>query len=124
MFRIRTEYTIEITEICQFYFNSIKMGHNNNRWRGIRKWPNGDIWALQAHHINQLLVDENTPIRQGTHYAVAAGELLGSHAHTHFVFKTNTGGKEKACMKIELLILKENLRCISKYKSFQNNTKF
>ena len=78
----------------QFYFNSIEMGHNNNRWRGIREWPNGDIWALQAHHINQLLVDENAPISQGTQYAVAAGELLGSHAHTHFVFRTNTEGKE------------------------------
>ena len=78
----------------QFFFNSLKMGHNNNRWRGLRRWPNGDLWTLQAHHIVNLLVPEHEPIEQGTHYAVAAGVLTGSHAHSHFVFKVGEGDRE------------------------------
>ena len=35
----------------QFYFNSLEKGDNNNRWRGIRTWPNGQRWVLQAHHL-------------------------------------------------------------------------
>ncbi|MBD3267564.1 PKD domain-containing protein [bacterium] len=70
-----------------YYFNSIARGHNNNRWRGIKQWPNGDLWTLQVHHLLELRVDEHTPIPQGKHYAAAAGELTGSHAHSHFVFK-------------------------------------
>jgi hypothetical protein len=71
----------------QFFFNSLELGHNNNRWRGVRRWPGGDLWTLQAHHIVRLLVPEHEPLRRGTHYAVAAGVLTGSHAHSHFVFK-------------------------------------
>ncbi len=71
----------------QFYFNSLVRGHNNNRWRGIRRWASGDRWVIQAHHMTRLLVPEHTPLAQGTHYAEAAGTLTGSHAHSHFVFK-------------------------------------
>ncbi len=71
----------------QFYFNSLAMGHNNNRWRAVRKWPNGDTWTLQVHHLLDLLIPQHTKLNQGKHYAVAAGELTGSHAHSHFVFK-------------------------------------
>ncbi len=78
----------------QFYFNSIAMGHNNNRWRAIRRWPNGDRWVLQVHHLLELLVDEHEPLKQGDHYAAAAGELTGSHAHSHFVFKIGEDGEE------------------------------
>ncbi len=72
-----------------FYFNSLAQGHNNNRWRGIREWKNGQQWTLQSHHITRLLVPQHTPVPQNTHYAVAAGVLTGSHAHSHFVFKVN-----------------------------------
>ena len=75
----------------QYLFNSLAAGHNNNRWRGIRRWPNGDVWALQTHHDDRLLVPEHAPIKQGTHYAVGAGVHCGSFAHTHFVFKVGRG---------------------------------
>jgi PKD repeat protein len=71
----------------QYDFQSLKLGQNNNRWRGIRTWPDGQRWVLQAHHHVKLLVPEKTPLRQGTHFAVAAGINTGSHAHSHFVFK-------------------------------------
>ncbi len=69
------------------YFNSLAMGHNNNRWRGIRRWDNGDVWALQTHHLIDLLVPENQPLKSGTRYATTAGVHVGSHQHTHFEFK-------------------------------------
>ncbi|MBC8869025.1 MAG: PKD domain-containing protein [Planctomycetes bacterium] len=69
------------------YFNSLKAGHNNNRWRGIRRWPNGDVWALQTHHLIKLLVPEDTSLSVGTEYATTAGVHVGSHEHTHFEFK-------------------------------------
>jgi PKD repeat protein len=77
-------------------FNSLAAGHNNNRWRGIRKWPNGDVWALQSHHLVKLLVPEHTKLKRGTQYATAAGVWVGSHQHTHYVFKVapRTGGPE------------------------------
>jgi len=63
------------------------MGHNNNRWRGIRRWENGDVWALQTHHLIELLVPENTPLKAEEPYATTAGVHVGSHQHTHFEFK-------------------------------------
>jgi hypothetical protein len=69
------------------YFNSLAAGHNNNRWRGIRRWENGDVWALQTHHLIKLLVPENQPLAIGTKYATTAGVHVGSHEHTHFEFK-------------------------------------
>ena len=77
-------------------FNSLAAGHNNNRWRGVRRWPNGETWALQTHHIVKLLVPEHTPLKAGAHYASAAGVHVGSHNHTHFVFKVTPaeGGPE------------------------------
>lgn len=71
----------------QAWFNSLAMGHNNNRWRGVRRWPNGDVWALQTHHLVELLVPENTPLSAGAKYATTAGVHVGSHEHTHFEFK-------------------------------------
>jgi len=69
------------------YFNSLAMGHNNNRWRGIRLWENGDVWALQTHHLIELTAPEKTPLEAGTRYATTAGVHVGSHEHTHFEFK-------------------------------------
>jgi hypothetical protein len=71
----------------QWLFNSVAAGHNNNRWRGIRRWSNGDIWAIQTHHLIDLLVKERTPLKAGNQYATAAGVWVGSHEHTHFEFK-------------------------------------
>lgn len=71
----------------QAYFNSLAAGDNNNRWRGIRRWENGDVWALQTHHLIDLLIPQNTPLPIGTKYATTAGTAVGSHEHTHFEFK-------------------------------------
>ena len=68
-------------------FNSLAAGHNNNRWRGLRRWPNGDLWAIQTHHLITLLVPEHTPLRAGTQYATAAGVAVGAADHTHYEFK-------------------------------------
>ena len=75
-------------------FNSIAAGHNNNRWRGVRAWPDGSKWTLQSHHLTRLLVPEREPIGAGTHYAEAAGVLVGDHDHSHFVFRIEEGGRE------------------------------
>ena len=77
-------------------FNSVAAGHNNNRWRGIRKWPGGDVWVIQTHHLVRLTVKEHTKLKRGTQYATAAGVWVGSHQHTHWVFKIRPkqGGPE------------------------------
>lgn len=79
----------------QAWFNSLAMGHNNNRWRGIRRWPNGDVWALQTHHLIELLVPQNAPLQIGTRYATTAGVHVGSHEHTHFEFKVGRKNKQR-----------------------------
>lgn len=77
-----------------YQFNSLEAGHNNNRWRGHRKWNDGSEWILQVHHHSQLLVPEHQPIRPGQHYAVGAGVHSGAHDHSHFVFKIVRDGTE------------------------------
>jgi PKD repeat protein len=62
----------------------------DHRWRGVRRWPNGDIWGLQSHHVDRLLVEEHTPLEQGTHYGEAAGKGIGSHPHSHFEFRVGS----------------------------------
>lgn len=76
-----------------FYFNSLQMGHNNNRWRGIHRWPNGAEWILQAHHMTELTVKERKPIKQGRQFALGAGVCSGVVDHSHFVFKVHDYGE-------------------------------
>ncbi len=76
-----------------FYFNSLDMGHNNNRWRGIRRWDDGSEWIIQAHHMTELTVPEHQPIRQGEQFAWGAGVLSGTVDHSHFVFKVHDEGE-------------------------------
>ena len=71
----------------QFYFNSLSAGHNNNRWRGIRNWENGDIWHIQTHHLVQSLVPEYQPLKKGQPYAYTGAIRSGYTSHTHFVLK-------------------------------------
>lgn len=78
-----------------YYFNSLKNGDNNNRWRGNYQWENGDIWTLQNHHMLNLLIPEHTPIKAGIHYADAAGVHVGSHNHAHYVFRIKSPEDEK-----------------------------
>jgi hypothetical protein len=81
-----------------YNFNTIKSGHNNNRWRAFKNWENGDTWIIQTHHHNELLVPEFQNIKKGTKYAYTAGTLSGSHTHTHFVFKVKQPGFEEFFM--------------------------
>lgn len=74
-----------------FYFNSLEMGHNNNRWRGIHRWPDGSEWILQAHHMTALTVPEHQPLNKGEQFAWGAGVLSGATDHSHFVFKIREG---------------------------------
>ena len=76
-----------------FYFNSLAMGHNNNRWRGLHRWPNGAEWILQAHHMTELTVAEHQPIAKGQQFAWGAGVLSGGIDHSHFVFKIHDYGE-------------------------------
>lgn len=59
----------------------------DHRWRGVRRWKNGDVWGLQSHHVDKLLLEENTNISAGTQYAEGAGKGVGSHQHSHFEFR-------------------------------------
>jgi hypothetical protein len=68
-------------------FDSLREGDNNNRWRGIRRWPDGSVWWLQAHHLNKMVVAEHGPLKAGTLYAETAGVHVGAAQHTHFVFR-------------------------------------
>ncbi len=77
----------------QFYFNSLAMGHNNNRWRGIHRWENGSEWILQAHHMTELTVARHQPIRKGEQFAWGAGVLSGVVDHSHFAFKIHDEGE-------------------------------
>ena len=72
-----------------FYFNSLAMGHNNNRWRGIHRWRDGTEWILQAHHMTELTVPEHEPIPKGRPFALGGGVLSGAVDHSHFVFKVH-----------------------------------
>lgn len=76
-----------------FYFNSVATGHNNNRWRGIRRWPDGSEWILQAHHMTELTVGEHEPLRKGRQFAHGAGVLSGAVDHSHFAFKVHDYGE-------------------------------
>ena len=72
--------------------------HKNNRWRGVRTWPDGSTWTLQCHHLTRLLVPERTPLRAGTHYAEGAGVYVGEHDHSHFVFKVRHPGQDEVLL--------------------------
>ena len=70
-----------------YFFNSLAKGDNNNRWRGIHNWDNGDVWTIQNHHVLNLRIPEHVPFDIGTHYSDAAGVHVGNHQHSHYVFK-------------------------------------
>jgi PKD repeat protein len=75
-----------------YYFNRLTWGDNNNRWRAIKDWENGDKWTIQTHHLDELLIPERQEVTKGTHYANSGGTYYGMHTHTHFVFKVKQPG--------------------------------
>lgn len=68
------------------YFNSLAMGNNNNRHRGLHRWDDGSEWVLGCHHMTRVLVPEGQPVHKGQVYASGAGVLSGAAEHSHFVF--------------------------------------
>ncbi len=68
------------------YFTSVAAGDNNNRWRGVKRWPDGSSWIIQTHHLVRLRVPEGGPLEAGTHLGDGAGVRSGTHEHSHFVF--------------------------------------
>jgi hypothetical protein len=77
-----------------FLFESLAKGNDNNRWRGIRRWPNGDTWMLQTHHLLAMLVPEHTAVAAGTPFCTAAGVKYGAHQHSHYNFKIQPAGAD------------------------------
>ena len=77
----------------QYYYNSVAAGDNNNRWRGIRRWPDGSEWILQTCHMIELTVPEHTPVARGRQFAVGAGVWVGVAEHSHFIFKVRARGE-------------------------------
>lgn len=75
-----------------YLFNSTAAGFDNNRWRGVRRWPDGSEWWLQSHHLVRMLVAERTPLKAGAAYATTAGVMVGAHQHTHFLFRVLSQG--------------------------------
>ena len=76
-----------------YLFDALNRGDKNNRWRGVRKWDNGAIWWLQAHHLNRMLTPLDGTLKQGTKYAETAGVAIGNREHTHFVFRVIEEGE-------------------------------
>ncbi len=70
----------------QFLFNSTANGWNNNRWHGIRHWPDGSVWVLRSAHMVRQLAPEHTPLKAGAPYAEGAGVWVGKVPHSHFGF--------------------------------------
>lgn len=77
----------------QFLYNSTEMGHNNNRWRGIRQWDDHTTWVLTSCHMTHLTVSEHTPLQAGMLYAEGAGVWVGVAEHSHFGFATLDHGE-------------------------------
>lgn len=73
-----------------YFVFSLEKGDNNNRWRGIHTWENGDRWSIQNHHMLNLRVPEHTPIKAGEYYSDGSGVHVGDHNHSHFVFRVKT----------------------------------
>lgn len=71
----------------QFLYNSLATGDKNNRWTGIRKWPDGSIWVVRTNHLIDMLVPQYEPLKRGTAYATTAGTFVGLREHTHFVWR-------------------------------------
>ena len=78
----------------QFLYNSTAGGHNNNRWRGIRQWPDGSTWVLASCHMVEQTVPPHTPLAAGEQVR-RGGRRLGRlpRAHSHFAFSVLDHGE-------------------------------
>jgi hypothetical protein len=92
------------------FFAHIREGAENNRWRGEVDWPDGAMWALQSHHVVELLVPEGRPLLAGEPYATSAGMLTGSHEHSHFVWAVRPPGAADEIRLDPWLLFRQMLR--------------
>lgn len=99
-----TPFTID----DHYLFNSLSKGDENNRWRGIHKWDNGDVWVIQNAHMLNLLIPEHVPIKAGIHYADAASVHLGDNEHAHYIFRVKSMENEKEILLDPWIILWQN----------------
>ncbi len=76
-----------------FLYNRTTLGHNNNRWRGMRRWQDGSEWIFTSCHMIELTVPENLPLPAGRQYAHGAGVWVGCHPHSHFAFAIYDAGE-------------------------------
>lgn len=74
------------------FFDHVSSGANNNRWRGEVDFADGSTWALQSHHLIELLVPADAPIPAGMPYATTGGMLTGMYEHSHFVWAVKAPG--------------------------------
>lgn len=81
-----------------YLFESLAAGDNNNRWRGVRDWSNGDRWMLQVHHVMSLLPAEHTALEAGQALCTSGGVKYGGHEHSHYVFRIKPAGSEQEVM--------------------------
>lgn len=89
-----TVLTAPISFDDHYLAHSTAAGFGNNRWRGVRRWPDGSQWQLQTSHLIAMLAPEHTPLPRGAQYATAAGTAVGMHEHTHFSFRVFEQGGE------------------------------
>lgn len=78
-----------------WFYDRADQGANNNRWRGEHRWPDGSAWILHLCHAIRLRVPEHVPLPAGTLLADGAGVRIGSHEHSHFVFRVVEPGTTK-----------------------------
>jgi len=74
------------------FHDHIDRGDENNRWRGVHRWPDGSVWVLGLCHLIRLLAGEHEPIAAGAHYAEGAGVHVGMYEHSHFTFAVREPG--------------------------------
>lgn len=90
-----TEIYTPINVDDQYFYKSIIAGDDNNGWRGIRKWADGDVWKLSVAHVLRLLHPQHQPLSAGTHVAEGASVWVWAHNHSHFMFTvTGEDGQE------------------------------
>jgi len=90
-----TEIYTPISLDDQYLYHSIARGDGNNRWCGIRKWPNGGVWEIRVSHVLRVLHPEHRALPAGVHIAEGAGVEVWAHEHSHFVFiVTGQDGQE------------------------------
>lgn len=75
------------------FYNHVDRKGGNNRWRGVRRWPDGSEWILHVCHVTELTVPEHVPLENGQQYALGAGVRVGLFEHSHFIFKIYDRGE-------------------------------